>query len=63
MKLVHKREHKVVGREVGDDIVNFSKSNVKLAIGVSAAEKVFKMEVSREDTFVSGEAWNFCEST
>jgi len=54
---------RVEGEEVGDDRVDFSLDPRKLATGLVVQEEVLRMVTSPEDTFLSAELWNFCETT
>jgi len=54
---------KIRGWEVGDDRMDQSHSPTGLAVGLCVQSKVFKMETSEEDTFISCDRFNFCEVT
>jgi len=56
-------EPTVIGREAGDDRVDFSPSSTTLALGLIVQERVMDMSTSIEDTFISKELYNFCEVT
>jgi hypothetical protein len=53
----------VIGREVGDDRIDFCHATYPLLMGLASQELVFLMKTSKEDTFISRRIWNFCENT
>jgi hypothetical protein len=53
----------ILGQEVGDDRIDISLDPISLAVLLHVQEKIFKMQTSLEDTFLSDTYWNFCEST
>lgn len=54
---------RVVGREVGDDRVDLSRSPDSLCCMLAVQEDVVHMVTSAEDTGVRLRLWNFCEVT
>jgi hypothetical protein len=56
-------ETKIHGSEVGDDRVDISLNPRNLALELVVQEQVFRMETSKEDTFLTDRLWNFCEVT
>jgi hypothetical protein len=57
------RGHKVLGREVGDDRVDLSRTPDALCATLVVQEDVIKMVTSPEDTSIRKKSWNFCEVT
>nr|UYL94517.1 MAG: hypothetical protein [Leptosphaeria biglobosa narnavirus 2] len=55
--------HKVLGREVGDDRVDLSRTPDPLCATLVVQEDVIKMVTSPEDTSIRKRSWNFCEVT
>jgi len=54
---------RLIGREVGDDRVDLSRSSLAIITTITVQEYVVKMRTSWEDTFVTKGRWNFCEVT
>jgi hypothetical protein len=54
---------KVLGREVGDDRVDLSRTTAGLCCTLAVQEDVVHMVTSWEDTSVRTRSWNFCEVT
>jgi len=54
---------RLIGREVGDDRVDLSRSSLAIITTLTVQEEVVKMRTSWEDTFVTKGRWNFCEVT
>jgi len=57
------RGTKVLGREVGDDRVDLSRTPDALCATLVVQEDVIKMITSPEDTSIRKKSWNFCEVT
>jgi hypothetical protein len=51
----------VLGEEVGDDRLDFSRSPIRLAAALIVQERIMGMKTSFEDTYISNWIWNFCE--
>jgi len=60
---LHYNTCRVEGEEVGDDRVDFSNDQRKLAAGIVCQEEVMGMVTSWADTNISASLWNFCETT
>jgi len=54
---------KILGREVGDDRVDLSRTPDGLCCALAVQERVIRMVTSKEDTSVRKYSWNFCEVT
>lgn len=59
----HYNSGRVEGEEVGDDRDDFSTDQRRLACGIVAQSEVMGMVTSWDDTFLSTELFNFCETT
>jgi len=59
----HYNSSRVEGEEVGDDRDDFSNDQRRLAAGIVAQSEVLGMVTSWDDTFLSTELFNFCETT
>jgi hypothetical protein len=59
----HYNSSRVEGEEVGDDRDDFSNDQRRLAAGIVAQSEVVGMVTSWDDTFLSAELFNFCETT
>lgn len=59
----HYNSSRVEGEEVGDDREDFSNDQRRLAGGIIAQSEVMGMVTSWDDTFLSTELLNFCETT
>jgi hypothetical protein len=54
---------RIEGWEAGDDRNDLSRDPLAMAANLVWQSKLYKMETSRADTFISGELCNFCEQT
>jgi hypothetical protein len=59
----HYNSGRVEGEEVGDDRDDFSNDQRRLAAGLVVQSEVMGMVTSWDDTFLSAELFNFCETT
>jgi hypothetical protein len=58
----HKTGDDCIGREVGDDRVDYT-NNPIIAAALLVSQELIGMITSEQDTMISNESWNFCEVT